>query len=226
MLSNPDRLRKIPLFTDLSNSSCRRIAQFAAQRTIRAGEMILHEGFPAEYCYFILKGELRALRINQEGRVQVLARLSRSDPVNLVSLLHSDGKNLASIEALTNCDLISLSGSGLQTLLGECPDFSQALLTALADRVAGMVDLAAGLSLNTVRTRLARFLIKLTESPQTTGGWTQDEIAAQIGTVRDVVGRLLREFEDHQLIQRQKHLIRLLDRKALFKEAKLPQKNN
>lgn len=82
-----------------------------------------------------------------------------------------------------------------------------------------MTELAANLSLYTVRARLARFLIELADSPQSSEGWTQDEIAAQIGTVRDVVGRLLREFEAENIITRDRQKIRLLNREALIKEA-------
>jgi DNA-binding MarR family transcriptional regulator len=66
---------------------------------------------------------------------------------------------------------------------------------------------------------LAQFLIELADQPQAAGGWTQDEIAAHIGTVRDVVGRLLRDFESKGLISRERQKIFLLDRQGLRKEA-------
>jgi CRP-like cAMP-binding protein len=72
-----------------------------------------------------------------------------------------------------------------------------------------------------VRARLARFIINLADSDTKSSGWTQDEIAAQIGTIRDVVGRLLREFEDQGLIRREQSEILLLDRKGLYKAAEL-----
>ena len=78
-----------------------------------------------------------------------------------------------------------------------------------------MTDLAASLSLYSVRARLAQFLMELAALPETAGGWTQDEIAAHIGTVRDVVGRLLRDFESQGLIRRERQRITLLDRSGL-----------
>jgi CRP-like cAMP-binding protein len=85
--------------------------------------------------------------------------------------------------------------------------------------MAKTTSLAANLSLYSVRSRLAQFLIDLAERPQSGGGWTQDEIAAHIGTVRDVVGRLLREFESQGLIERNRQNIILLDHEALISEA-------
>jgi len=75
------------------------------------------------------------------------------------------------------------------------------------------------LSLYAVRARLARFLIELADLTPSTAGWTQDEIAAHIGTVRDVVGRLLRDFEGAGLIQRQQGKIILLNREKLLEAA-------
>ncbi len=89
------------------------------------------------------------------------------------------------------------------------------LLRTFAQRMALMTDLAAGLSLHTVQVRLAQFLITLADDPNLAGGWTQDEIAAHIGTVRDVVGRLLREFESQGLIRREGQHITLLSREGL-----------
>jgi CRP/FNR family transcriptional regulator len=44
---------------------------------------------------------------------------------------------------------------------------------------------------------------------------TQQEMAAQLGTVRETVGRALRDFEDEGLIRFDRHRIIILDREAL-----------
>jgi len=74
--------------------------------------------------------------------------------------------------------------------------------------------------LYTVRTRLARFLLAHAEStPLSQRRWTQEEIAAQIGTVREMVGRTLRAFAMAGLIRRQRGRIILVDREGLECEA-------
>jgi CRP/FNR family transcriptional regulator len=50
--------------------------------------------------------------------------------------------------------------------------------------------------------------------------WTQEEIAAQIGTVREVVARTLRAFADAGLLRMEQHRIFLLDRAGLEAEAR------
>ena len=154
--------------------------------------------------------------MNLEGRVQVLARLTTGAPINLIPLLNKEKINLSTVEALTPAQLLVLTSSDFDFLLTKYHDFSRALLRSFAERLQNMTQLAAGLSLYSVKTRLAQFLIDLANEPGTSYGWTQDEIAAQIGTVRDVVGRILREFEDQGLIKKDRHQVLLLDRKGLI----------
>jgi CRP/FNR family transcriptional regulator len=212
-------LKDFEFFSSLKPETQNALARRAFQREITAGYNLVIEGMSAEACYFVLSGQLRVSRMNRDGRIQILARLGAGEPVNVISLLKEDRINHASVESLTDSTVLVLLANDFDEFLSHYPDFSTALLKNLAKRMAKTTSLAANLSLYTVRSRLAQFLIDLAERPQSAGGWTQDEIAAHIGTVRDVVGRLLREFESQGLIKRDRQNIILLDRKALMSEA-------
>ncbi len=211
----------IPILKDLSDRSLDAIRRRLIPRAFHAGQYLVYESAPAEACYFIQRGTVRACRTSLEGRMLVLARLGPGEPVNIISLLKKHKANHATVEALTEISALALTASDFFQLLETCPDFSMALLAAFANRLAGMADLAAGLSLLSVRARLARFLIHLAKAPQNAGGWTQDEIAAHIGTVRDVVGRILREWESKRMIRRDRERIILLDQENLMHDAEL-----
>ncbi len=208
-------ISKIPIFDTLRPDTRQALAQRLFIKSYQEGQILLVEGMQAEYCFFLSSGALRVLRMNTEGRIQVLARLSPGAPVNILSLLTPEKVNRASVEALSDSELLILSGETLNDILSQFPDFTEMLLRTFAKRMAVMADLAAGLSLQTVRTRLARFLMALADDPNLAGGWTQDEIASHIGTVRDVVGRLLREFESDSLIHREGQHIILLSKEGL-----------
>ena len=212
-------LRKITLIETLQPDTRQEILRRAYPVTYPPGHTILVEGMPAESCYFLLSGSVRVLRMNQEGRVQVLARLGTGAPINFISVLSGERNNRSTVETLTAVRLLTLSANDFDYLLGEHPDFARLLLHIFAERISHMTDLAANLSLFSVRSRLAKFLIDLADQKSHPGtGWTQDEIAAQIGTVRDVVGRLLREFEAEGLIRRDRQKVILLNRPGLFKK--------
>jgi CRP/FNR family transcriptional regulator, cyclic AMP receptor protein len=210
---------KIPIFSSLQSKTRDAISRCAFTRDLPAGITLLIEGMPVESGYFLLAGEVRALRMNTEGRVQVLSRFKPGDPINIISLLNPDKTNRATIETLSPVTVLVLPAKDFDALIRHYPDFATLLLHHLAQRLTKITDLAAELSLYAVRARLARFLIELADLSPTSTGWTQDEIAAHIGTVRDVVGRLLRDFEAEGLIQRQRGQIILKDREKLNQAA-------
>jgi len=213
------QVSKIPILDSLYTATQQALSQRLYKKTYRKGQTLLVEGMRAEYCFFLSSGALRVLRMNTEGRIQVLARLSPGAPVNILSLLTPEKVNRASVETLSDNEVLILNGADLDNLLSNFPDFTEMLLRTFAKRMTLMTDLAAGLSLHTVRTRLAQLLMALADDPSLAGEWTQDEIAAHIGTVRDVVGRLLREFESQSLIRRERQHIILLSREELSKLA-------
>jgi CRP-like cAMP-binding protein len=216
---NLKELEQLPLLSKLEPETLQEILRHAFIQTRPAGFDLNIEGAPAEFCYLILSGQVRALRMSRDGRMQVLSRLGPGEALNIISLLKEDRLNQASIETLTTTKLLTLDQSTFFMLVAKYPDFSRMILQIMADRMEKMTNLAADLSLHTVRTRLARFLLDLANQPQSAGGWTQDEIAAHIGTVRDVVGRLLREFESEGLIQRKRQQIAIIDRSGLLRVA-------
>lgn len=219
MTISPEKLRRLAFFKHLKPETIDAISQRAFNRTLPDGYTLLIEGMQAEYGYFIMSGDARAIRMNRDGRVQVLARLTPGEPINLISLLTPARVNRATIETLTDVSVLVLTAADFDALINQCPDFSMSLLKIFAERIARMTDLASGLSLFSVKSRLAKFLIDLADLPQSNSGWTQDEIAAHIGTVRDMVGRLLRDFETQGLIRRERHRIRLMDKEGLHELA-------
>ena len=214
-----DKVKILDKFVHLQEATLQAISERAFEKDFNSSQTFVIEGMPAELCYFLLSGKVRVLRMSREGRQQVLARFGPGAPLNIISLLHPDAVNQASIEALTPVKVLVLDASDFTKLLSTYPDFSSTLLKIFAERMAKITDLAASLSLYTVRSRLALFLMELADHPASGSSWTQDEIAAQIGTVRDVVGRLLRDFEAEGLIARDRHQIKLLNREKLILEA-------
>jgi CRP-like cAMP-binding protein len=212
-------LEELPLFSNLEQQTLRSIAERSFVANYASGHTLVIEGMPAEFGYYILSGHVRALRMNREGRIQVLARFTASSPVNVISLLTSPKTNRATLETIAPTKALVMDTNTFEWLLTHHPDFSSMILREMANRMSKMTDLAADLSLHTVRTRLARFLIDLSIQPTSSPGWTQDEIAAHIGTVRDVVGRLMRQFELEGLISRDRQQIAILDRSGLLAEA-------
>ena len=229
-------LRRISLFAGLADDALARVAKSAIRRMYTSGEIVIFEGDPCQAAYFVAHGHVRVYRLSPGGREQVLARLGPGQTFNTVPPFQPHGVNHATVQALTPVTLYVITCEDFRRLVGECAELALAILQDFADRLDHLTDLVEDLSLRTVRGRLARFLLEhapaeaSTLSPadalgeaadagQVTRRWTQEEIAAHLGTVRDMVGRTLRAFVDAGLVRMDRQRIILLDREGLEAEA-------
>jgi len=188
-------------------------------RHYHTAELVILEGDACEAAYFIASGAVQIFRTAADGREQVLATLKTGQSFNTVPLLTRLGLNHASVRILCESDLYVLLKEDFILLTESHADFSRVLLKDFAERLEHFTNLAENLSLYSVRARLARFLLEQAGQPESQKRWTQDEIAKQIGTVRDVVGRILRAFVQSELISMPRNTIRLLDRQKLEEES-------
>lgn len=218
MNAEVDALRRISLFADLPQETLARLARVAIPRTYEEDEIIILEGAPPRAAYFISRGHARASRVSPEGREQVLVRLGPGQSFNTVPLFQPDGVNHATVQAVDQVTLYAVAREDLLRLVRQDTTLAMALLRDFADRLDHLTDLVEDLSLRTVRGRLARFLLDQAEAGEVTAVWTQAEIAARLGTVREMISRTLRAFADAGLIRVDRQRIVLLDREGLEAE--------
>jgi len=213
-------LRRIALLTGLPDEALALLAESVVRRTYEPGETIIFAGDPCQAAYFVAEGRVRAYRLSVEGREQVLALLTAGQAFNTVPPFLPGGVNHANVEALTQVTVYVVARNDLVRLVGECDELAVAILRDFASRLHHLTNLVEDLSLRTVRGRLARFLLEQVDDEKASGRWTQDEIAARLGTVRDMVGRTLRAFAGAGLIQLDRQRIVLLDRDGLQRETR------
>jgi CRP/FNR family cyclic AMP-dependent transcriptional regulator len=212
-------LRATPLLADLSPGALAELARRAARHTYEPGEIIILEGEPCRAVFFISEGQVRVYRLSPGGREQVLVQLGPAQAFNTVPPFQPNGVNHATAEAVTPVTLYAVSREDFCALVAGNAELALAILKDFATRLDHLTDLVEDLSLRTVRGRLARFLLEHAEAGEVTQRWTQEEIAAHLGTVREMVGRALRSFADAGLLRLQRQRIVLLDPAGLEAEA-------
>ena len=219
MKTDFEALQHISLFADLSQETLSHVSRVSIRRTYAAEEIIILEGAPCRAAYFVAEGHVRVLRTAPDGREQVLSRLGPGQSFNTVPLFRPQGTNHATAQAVDRATVYITPKEDFCQLVITSPDLARALLQDLADRLDHLTDLVEDLSLRTVRGRLARFLLRQAEADAVSREWTQAEIAARLGTVREMIGRTLRSFVDAGLIRMDRHRIELLNREGLEREA-------
>lgn len=206
-------LSKIPYFDKLDPKHLRCINDAALYRTFEEGQQVFLEGDPCIGLYIVETGWARAVKRSSSGREQAIRFVGPGDVFNEVGVM-TGGANLVTVEALEPVSLIIIQREVILDLVDRCPSLAKALIENLAQRVHYAMNLVVGLSLHSVESRLARFILAQAKDDNLINRkkWaTQAFIAAQIGTVPVVVNRAFSAFVEGDLIELTRDHIRIID---------------
>lgn len=210
-------LSQFPPFAGLAEADLARVAAVAHIRHFERGEFLLHEGEPCRAAYLVVQGRVRVSKVSPEGREQVLALLGPGEALNLVPVFDG-GPNPASAQALTAVEVYAFVRGDFLRLVESMPPLAMNALADLARKLRTLVGLVEDLSFRSVAGRLARFLLEVAgEAPGR--HWTQEEIAAHLGTVREMVGRVLRAWQEEGLVRLERGRVVVLQRERLAEKA-------
>ena len=218
--SGIELLRRVPYFAALPDVVLEALAAAAVERHFDRGQVIFLEGDPCAGLHIVASGEAKIFKLSPQGREQILHRMGRGDTFNDVAVLDG-GPNPASAGALTDAVLWVISRGEMQRLAQAYPALAWALIESIARRARHLVAMVEDLSLRSVKSRLARLLLSEAARATTAGELdrsqmvTQAEMAARLGTVREMIGRALRELSEDGLIEFDRHRIVIKDRDGL-----------
>ncbi|PKO04286.1 MAG: hypothetical protein CVU41_17825 [Chloroflexi bacterium HGW-Chloroflexi-3] len=207
---------KVSYFSDLPSEDLLAIEKNAHKRVFKAEQMVVMEGDISGGMYLVESGWLKVSKLSVGGREQVLNFLGPGDVFNAIAVF-TDKPNQASVIALEKSSVWWIARETISELIQTHPALAKRVISDLASRIQHLVNLVEDLSLRTIESRLARILVEsMEESTVKRHKWaTQNEMAARLGTVPDVLNRTLRKFVDEGLIEVKRHQIRILDLETL-----------
>ncbi len=211
-----ERLKGSPFFGPLSEDGLAFLASRAKKRDYQAGAIIFGEGEPSTGLYWLQSGTLKAVKYAASGREQILHLINPGQTFNEVGAF-TTLPNPASVVALVDSLVWHIPGDSIRQLIHQDPMFGQLIINVLSERLRNSVDLIEDLSLRPVVSRLSRLILDEAagDTLDRPAWYTQNELAARLGTVTDVVQRALRKLEDDQLIQVERRQILIVDRDEL-----------
>ena len=208
-MSKVEHLRKVPIFSDLSDSDLEKISSKMISRIYEKGKMILLEESEGETFFIILSGVVKVTRLSDDGREVILAILGESDFFGEMSLLDGEGRS-ANIVANENSEVVTLSRRDFLDCLQKYPKIAIALLEELAVRLRKSDQHIESLSLSDSEQRIGITLIRLAEELGTIKQGDvnvknlpyQQDLANMAGTSRETVSRTLKLLESKNLLKR------------------------
>ena len=194
-------LARVPLLSGLEPSELERIAQVAIPRSFPKGARVFHEGDRTDACYVIRAGEVRVTREHPDGRAIALATLGPGELVGELAMLDG-GVRSASVEALTDVDLLAVSAADMKGLLERNAEITAKLVIALTKRLRETNERISRQSFQTVPSRVAGVLSQLVAEENAEHGrdgvtirMNQADLAQLAGTSRESVSRFLAVLE-------------------------------
>ena len=205
-------LQAEPYFKSLDDAELKNLARTLIERTYAKDEVIFLEGEPCQGLYIVHEGNVKVFKLSPEGREQVLTSVQAGGSFNEVAVFDG-GPNPANVAALHGAKIWILPRSAIVDLIRRRPDVALAIIQNLGARLRHLVGLVEDLSLRQVSSRLAKLLLEISSGQQ--APLTQQEMAAHLGTVREIIGRSLKQLEARGLIEIEHGKITVLDRPGL-----------
>ena len=214
-------LRKVPLFSELGGDELERVSRVAVPRSFPRNTRVFHEGDHSDACYLIRSGSFRVTREHSDGRAITLATLGPGDIFGELAMLDGEVRS-ASVESLTEGELLALPAADVRGLLARHPDITVKLVRALVRRLRQANERISRQSFQTVPSRVAGVLSQLIaeeaslrQGESVTIRMNQADLAQLAGTSRESVSRFLADLERAGVVRSGRGRVTVLDRARL-----------
>lgn len=192
------------------------------RKLFSAGELLFSEGEPCNGLHIIARGKVRIFKTSVSGREQVLAVNVPGESIAEIPVFDG-GPYPASAVAIEDVEIAFISRRDFQAYCLQHPEVALKVLVVVGARLRGLVGIIEELSFTTIRQRLISVLLKLAQSEgkKTERGIefqlpaTHQELANQLGTVRELISRNLMRLQAEGLLDVDARQIVVKDVKGL-----------
>jgi CRP/FNR family transcriptional regulator len=215
-------LHKTALFSSFSQPELRMLAAKTVRKHWGAGEVLFSEGEACRGLHIILRGRVRIFKTSAGGREQVLAMNGPGESIAELPVFDG-GPYPASAIAVEETEIAFISRKDFQDYCLDHPEVSLKVLAFVGARLRRLVNIIEELSFTTIRQRLVSMLVRLAESEgkKTALGievllpGSHQELANQLGTVRELVSRNLMRLQAEGLVEVDARQVVIKDLKGL-----------
>ena len=218
-------LAQVQIFSGLSETELSCLVECVTPRQYSPGEIVFCEGEPCAGLYVVERGHVRVFKTSPAGREQVLTIDGPGNSVAEIPVFDG-GVYPASGAAVDDASLLFIGKQDFQALCLAHPQVALKVLRVVGARLRRLVGIIEELSFTTVRHRLVSLLLRLAqrEGRKTEEGvefllpTSHQELASQIGTVRELVSRNLSRLQSEGLVKMEGRIILITNVKLLEAE--------
>jgi len=191
-----------------------RMAHEGVYRKAVAGTLMFDEHSPCSGFPLVLAGSIRVLQRYPNGRELQLYRVKPGESCLLSgSCLLGQTNYTASAVAETDVEILILPPPLFQALIAGDDSFRRHVFDAFGERLSALMQIVEAIAYQKLDQRLAAVLVN--RAPDGEIHATHQALADELGSVREIVSRLLRNFEDRGWVDLGRERVRIIDRDAL-----------
>ena len=210
-----DLIARIPFFAHAAQDLLSAISEVSAVVKLPAGAYFLREGDACDQFAVLASGRMRVFKLAESGHEITLYHVGAGEacPLN-VSCILSDRPVPAMAQVEEEVEALTIPAPVFRRLIAEHESLRASVFTMFAGRLTEVMSLVEEIAFRRMDQRVARRLQELLHSGDSLKSGveiTHAEIAADLGTAREVVSRLLKDFERLGAIQLSRGRIMLRD---------------
>ena len=219
----PELLRRVPLFSTLSDAEFKNLEHLFLVRTYRKNQLIFLEEDTGHYMYIVVAGKVKVTKATDSGKESLLAIHQAGDFFGEMALL--DGKTSpATVSAMEDCKLVSITSADFHGLLMHNEKVVRQIIQVLCARLRHAWGQLQGLSYSTAEERIRGGLLQLSRRHGVVDARgviinlriTHQELAEMVGTARETVTRTLATLQRAGIIQIEQRRIIVRNPSALL----------
>lgn len=205
ILSNLDLIRRVPLFSTLTQAQAESIANAVVKRRFKRGEVIVEQGKKSNFLAIVLIGRARVVTTDTRGREVILATMNPGDYMGEMSLIDNQPHS-ATVRAEVQTDALILGRPEFARFLSENTSVAYSVMRGLVQRLRQADRKIESLALMDVYGRVARALLEFAV-PDKEGRQvirdrvSRQDVAKMIGASREMVSRVMKDLEDRGFIE-------------------------
>ena len=211
-----DWLNTFPYLKQNRDKAWRNTAGKAMRMQVKRGSVLFRDGDACNGYVLVVSGAIRVQKIDPQGHEMVLYRVEEGQSCMLTTTcLLAHQQYPAEGVAETDVDMVLLPLDAFDAALAGSPAFRQFVMANIGSRISDLMLLLEDVAFGRKDVRLAAFLLKSAKQNGDVLELTHRQLAVELGTAREVVSRLIKDFERKGMVALGRNKITVLDIKSI-----------
>ncbi len=213
---NTDWLHTFPSLKENRDKAWRVTSGKAMRMQVKRGSVLFRDGDACNGYVLVVSGAIRVQKIDPQGHEIVLYRVEEGQSCMLTTTcLMAHQQYPAEGIAESDVDMVLLPLDAFDSALAGSPAFRQFVMANIGNRISDLMLLLEDVAFGRKDVRLAAFLLKNAKQNGDVLELTHRQLAVELGTAREVVSRLIKDFERKGLVNLGRNRITVLQRNRI-----------